>query len=206
MEQRQLWGDRDWTPPDGPVGGLDAEAVLEHAWQRMVEGVIDRHSPHHAPTLATVDADHRPCPRTVILRDADAPERTLLCHTRLDCAKVSHVRENPRVGWHSYDAAGKTQLIFQGTARVESAGPLVDARWAATGEGGRACYRRWPGAGTPIDGIADMTEVDHDGRSMFGVFVTRIDAIEWLWLHHAGHRRLAFAWRQAEWHATAIAP
>ena len=202
----QLWGDAHWHPPAGEHAGLDGNAILRHAWRLLREGVADRRSPHHAPTLGTVDANGRPELRAVILRDADFDKRALLCHTRLDCGKVAQVQENSAVSWHSYDAAGKTQLVLSGTATVESSGPLADARWAATGAGGRACYRRSPGTGTPLAAAEDMTEVAHDGRPMFGVLVATIDQVDWLWLHHAGHRRMRFAWEGQRWEGRAIAP
>ena len=75
----QLWGDANWHPPAGEHAGLDGNAILRHAWQLLREGVADRRSPHHAPTLGTVAADGRPCLRAVILRDAKFDERALLC-------------------------------------------------------------------------------------------------------------------------------
>jgi hypothetical protein len=43
-------------------------------------------------------------------------------------------------------------------------------------------------------------------RSRFGVLVGQVTEIDWLWLHHAGHRRVRLDWLGDQWAATRIAP
>ena len=186
-----------WTEP---------RRVVDEVWRLLAAGVDDRRSPHHTPTLISLDPDGRPRGRTVVLREANAARRRLLCHCRSDAPKVKALRLNPSVCWHSYDPAGKTQLTLDGEAMIHPFGDLADARWQATSEGARACYRRLPRPGSEVDDPSVPAEERGDGRDRFAVIEATITRLEWLWLHHAGHRRLRAEWTGQAWHGGWVAP
>ena len=81
---------------------------------------------------------------------------------------------------------------------------MADARWAATGRGGRATYERAHPPGTVVGGPwrdAPRSDDADAGRANFLAVVTHVEQIDCLHLHHAGHRRAAFdragGWRGA---------
>jgi len=181
-----------------PEVAADPEAARGDAWQHLARGVVDRRSPFHAPTLVTVDADNVPHATTVVLQLVDADERRLACHTRADAAKVDRIGGGAVVAWHAYDRRSKLQVVARGPARVEREGELADARWADTSHGSAACYRRVHPPGRPFDESTSSAERG-DGRDRFAVVVGRVDELDWLFLHHAGHVRWRFTWSGDRW-------
>jgi len=185
--------------------GDDLPAILDDAWQRLLAGADSGKHPFHTPVYATVDEDHTPDGRVVVLRRADPADRALLCHTDLRSPKVVQLRLRPRAAWTFYDAPAKLQLRAYGSTTVHDADNLADAQWQASNLSSRRCYLapRPPGepSAVPSPNLPDHvqgrvpTEPEtQPGRPNFAVLRTVVDRLDWLFLHHAGHRRARFDW------------
>ena len=174
----------------------DLALTREHAFALIARGVADRRSPFHILQVATVGLDGGPRVRSVVLRGFDAPARTLRFHTDARSAKVAEIAREPRVGLHLYDAGAKIQLRIEAVAAVAADGPAVEAAWAATREFSRVCYtvRRGPGEAidAPAEGQPPTAPGPEDGRPAFRTVTARMTGLEWLFLHHGGHRRAQF--------------
>ncbi len=166
----------------------DPAAVRADLWHRFAAALRDRHSTFHTPTLTSVDGDGVPVSRTVVLRIAEAESGTIGCHSRADAGKIKQLLERPLVTWHVYDRAAKLQVVLTGKASVHQRSALADERWDATSHGSRKCYRLTDGPGTPRHEF-DVPAESGDGRDRFAVITAEILQIDWLWLHHQGHRR-----------------
>lgn len=194
------------TPPDP-----------KQLWADWTRGVVDRRSAFRTPAVATVDADGSPRLRTVVLRGADLATRTLTFHTDLRSPKVKSLRQRPQVAWLFYDARRKVQLRVQAVAALWTDGPHAEAGWSRCSDFGKRTYAVEPGPGSPAAhptsglpkrlerGELDSTQRD-SVRSNFVVVRTQVTAIDWLWLHHAGHRRHQLRWTGADWAGQWVVP
>ncbi|MEM1166234.1 MAG: pyridoxamine 5'-phosphate oxidase family protein [Planctomycetota bacterium] len=179
---------------------VDVLVLLGEVWSMLAHGAADRRRACHTPTLVTVDAGGRPCARTVVLRGVDPEVGTLRCHTDARSPKVDEITRSGWVSWHVYDMAAKVQLRCGGSARVEREGATVDVAWDNTPLMSRRCYLAPRAPGAPSEGPSanlpealierdPTSEESEGGRAHFAVVVCDVLEIEWLWLHHAGHRR-----------------
>ena len=73
------------SPFDGQT--LDLKEGLNAAWTLIEEGVRDRRSIFHLPTVASISVDGSPTIRTVVLRGVNVSERSLRFHTDRRSAK-----------------------------------------------------------------------------------------------------------------------
>ena len=168
-------------------------------WRELAACVRDKAHPWRTPVLATVDGDGdhtRAEARTVVLRDADAGQRTLLLYTDTRAGKVPQLRAHPQGTLVMWSPALAWQLRCRVQLSAEDEGLAVSSRWAT--------LRQSPGAqdylsplppGSPLD----MAPAPGAKRHHFAVVTARIVEIDWLELHADGHRRASFSAQGAHW-------
>ncbi len=210
-------------PTDRDVPADDFTAILADLWDRLGDAAARSKPPFHLPTLCTLRGDGgdeglEPTARVVVLRYAERGENggTVGCHTDVRGPKVAEVRANPRAAWVFYDPAARLQVRLSGVSCVLTDGPAVDAAWEATPPSARRCYLApfAPGAVTdapepnvpPAVRKRDPTPQESaPGRAKFAVLRTAADSLEWLHLHHAGHRRAIFRPEGGTWRGRWVA-
>jgi hypothetical protein len=174
---------------------ISLDAVLQRAFSLLAEGVDDAGSPFRTPTLACVDADGFPDLRSVVLRGFDAAGRCVEMHTDTRSAKVAAFAQRPSAALHVWDAAGRVQVRLRGTVHLHMGDAVAEAAWARLRAPSRATYCVEPGPGTVIKSPHDTHACgEHLGFSVFCVIQMRFEALEWLHLEHANHRRALFRW------------
>jgi hypothetical protein len=187
----------------------DLDGSLAEAWRLLARGVVDRRSPMHNPTVATVGADG-PNLRTVVLRGVDVPARQLRFHTDRRSAKVAEIAADPRIHLHAYDPGAKVQLRLAGHATLHHDDAIADAAWAASRAMSRVCYGTEPAPGSAIttpDAFRLPAEDATDpGRVHFAAVVIHVARLEWLYLAFGGHRRALFTWADGALTARWLAP
>ena len=145
-----------------------------HAWRRM--------------GLATVDGETADL-RTVVLREVDPSQNTLVFFTDARSPKVRQIQARPtatlmvwceRLGW---------QLRLRVALEVETSGLAVSSRWARLKLTTAALDYLSPlPPGTPVDRHVP----ERASREQFAVVTARVQSIDWLELHADGHRRAGF--------------
>ncbi len=178
----------------------DLDGSLVEAWRLLEEGVRDRHSPCHTPSLCTLDAEGLPAVRTVVLRAALPEERLLRFHTDLRSHKVAEMAAQPRVALHAYHPGCKIQLRLTGQALVHHDDEVARKAWQASRSFSRLCYGVEPGPGAAIEAPWDWHQgeddsVDAESFRNFGAVLVKVQSLEWLYLAARGHRRAHFDWR-----------
>jgi hypothetical protein len=168
--------------------------VLAEAFRLLARGAADRRSHFHTPALATVGADGAPSLRTLVLRGFDPAARTLRLHSDRRSGKWAELAADPRAALLGYDPGARIQLRLAGRVTLHAADDLSAAAWAASRPASRFIYAVEPGPGTPVPDPPPAPREEGAGEARFGVILLRFDRLEWLHLHHAGHRRAAFAW------------
>ena len=175
----------------------DLAETRAQAWALLARGVADRRSPFHAPTLATVGLDGRPRARVVILRACDSARAMLRFNTDRRTAKFAELAANPLVALTGYDTGAKIQIRIEGRASLHVDDAVADAAWASARPFSRICYGTAPAPGTLLEAAGDFSLPSEDaeiaaGRENFSAVVIEVEALEWLFLAHAGHRRARF--------------
>ena len=178
----------------------DLDGSLVEAWRLLEEGVTDRHSPCHTPSLCTLDAEGLPSVRTVVLRAVEQEARLLRFHTDLRSRKVAEITAQPRVALHAYHAGSKIQLRLTGQARVHHGDEAARDAWQASRSFSRLCYGVEPGPGAAIEAPWDWRQgedgsVEAESFQNFGAVLVKVESLEWLYLAARGHRRALFDWR-----------
>ncbi len=184
----------------------DLGGTLAEAWRLLSRGVADRRSPLHTPAVATTGLDGSPQVRTVVLRGVDPSARTLRFHTDRRSGKFLELTANPRVAVLGYDNPHKIQLRIGGLAHLHHADEVAQAAWALSQARSRVCYTQPVAPGTAMEDASVTLEPLASGEENFVVVVVSIEAIEWLYLAHAGHRRARFRFEDEEWRANWLAP
>lgn len=160
-------------------------------------------------TLATVDANHHPRARTVILRrldDAGALWITSSAHAQ----KNAHLRQTPFAEIVVYLPASRQQFRLAGFARVICAGvdePLRQRFWLNLSDAARATFF-WPTIGElAIAGDSPPAAVPASipMPDIFELIALHPDQVERLTTSTLPHRRTR--WRQQSgWNAEALNP
>ena len=179
----------------------DLASLYDHAWQRLVCGVHDRHAPARHPTLATVSPDGLPKARTVVLRAADKSLGRLEIHTNLHSSKVADLMAMPVAALHVWDERSRLQIRVAAEVEIAS-GAAVAHIWARVSERSRTAYGSSHIPGHPIpSALAYDNEPD---PSVFGVLHLSIRSLELL---HLGpdHRRAQFS-RESGWAGQWLVP
>ncbi|UMY19076.1 pyridoxamine 5'-phosphate oxidase family protein [Methylobacterium organophilum] len=180
------------------------DAAHEALWRLLEDGVHDRRSAFHTPTLGTVDAQGRAQIRTVVLRAADAYGGTLRFHCDRRSEKATEIALNGGASLHAFDAGARIQIRVEGSARLHTDDLLADEAWRESREQSRLCYGIAPSPGTALREGGDYTLPDTPqaiaaGRKNFAAVVLHAERLEFLYLDHRGHRRGLWLRSDAGW-------
>lgn len=173
-------------------------AVEAAVWQELARAARDRQHAWRTPVLATGLADGADA-RVVVLREVDVQARTLVFYTDTRSGKVAQLLEKPRATVVMWSPTLSWQLRCRVQLSLDTQGVSVLSRWARLKLSPAAQDYLSPlPPGHTIDAPVRPT-LPRDDRGHFGVLFARIDSIDWLELHHDGHRRARFDAEGARW-------
>jgi len=175
------------------------ELVEEHIWIMLEKGVSSYRAPFHYVTVASIDHD-RPDLRTVILRDVDKGRREISFHTDLRSPKVTQLKKNSAISFLFYDAENRIQLRCSGEAVLHFKDARAELAWRKSRLSSQLCYTNLlpSGSDLPAPELIDLSRTDVSDEELekafanFLVVTSKINEIDWLFLHHKGHRRVKF--------------
>ena len=171
--------------------------IYNQIWFFLEEGVKDRNSPFHTPTLITLENNDIPSARTLVLRGVDREKKILRFHTDKRSKKIKQINSNPNSVIHIYSQHEKLQLRFKSNLTLYTEGSFVNDAWEKSYGMSRICYQV---SDTPGSVINNQNEYEytpkenHDGKDNFVVILAEIIEIEWLYLSCEGHRRAKFTY------------
>jgi pyridoxamine 5'-phosphate oxidase len=179
------------------------EQTLGMSWQLLEQGATNRRHSFHHTTIATLGLDGAPRIRTVILRQANQQQRSLVFHTDQRSEKITELQADPRIATHFYDGVIKIQLRVEGVAKLHIGDEFAKQRWDASQKISRNCYSILPAPGDTILAGSDYEMLDAKTASLldqdasfkhFAAVEIIISSLEWLYLSVQGHRRARFKW------------
>jgi pyridoxine/pyridoxamine 5'-phosphate oxidase len=182
------------------------ETIEADIWSRLEDASRSARNEFHLPVVATVSGD-LPSLRTVVLRGAWANEKKLSFHTDIRSPKVSALLVNPAIGLLFYHKVHRLQLRVQGKVVIDKDSIDAQAAWDNTPASSRRCYLSTEAPSsiseTPSIGFPETfrSRFPNDaetlpGRAYFAVVRIQVQSIDWLWLHHGGHRRAKFIYNE----------
>jgi len=178
------------------------EAIEADCWSRLKEASLSSRHEFHLPIVATI-SEGVPSLRTVVLRRVWTEEKRLAFHTDIRSPKVKQLLSNPAISMLFYSRNDRLQLRVQGLATVQQDGPEAAFAWDNSTGFSRRCYLSVQAPGTlsdePTIGFPEAfrlrqpsTEETLPAREHFAVVIIGVQKMDWVWLHHAGHRRAQF--------------
>lgn len=176
---------------------LQTLAEIESAlWRELAACTADAAHAWRSAVLATATPDGADA-RVVILREADAANRTLTLYTDARSPKVAQIGAQPHGTLVLWSPALQWQLRVRATFVAQTAGLAVSSRWATLSMTPAALdYLAPRPPGDPLE----HPSPERGTRSHFAVVTARVSSIDWLELHAQGHRRARFpAGAPAQW-------
>jgi pyridoxamine 5'-phosphate oxidase len=180
----------------------DLPALEKDCWLRLLNGSLSYKNPFHHPVVANRNEDGINM-RTVVLRKVDTEEKKLSFHTDIRSGKWKELKTDEHISWVFYSPAGRIQIRLRGAAALHHDDAIADEAWNKSTMSSRKIYSGEQGpssfAASPVSGLpekfetADPTpEESEAGRKNFGIVITEVNRMEWLWLNSAGHCRASF--------------
>ena len=184
------------------------EDIEKDCWVRLLNGAVKSRDPLHTPAVANLQEEGIAI-RTVVLRAANTINKELTFHTDVRSVKWNNLKKNAETTWHFYDANARVQIRASGTATLHHNDLLADIAWSKTNASSRKTYLSFNAPSTKsvvpssgllpeFDGENPSLEISEMGRKNFGVVVTKINWLEWLWLNSKGNMRAEFKYNKEE--------
>lgn len=169
------------------------QVLAELATRLWAELVLASHTRGHGwrtPAMATVGLDDAPDVRTVVLREVNAEQHTLVLYTDARSPKVAQLAAEPRASLLLWSSELGWQLRLRVLISVETAGLGVSSRWAR--------LQMTPAAHDYLSPLPPGSPLDHplpqrDSREHFAVLTAQVLSMDWLDLARSGHRRARFS-------------
>ena len=174
----------------------DLEAIENKIWELLSLGVESYKNPFHTGVFANMQ-DGNPEVRTVIMRRADQLERKLYFHTDIRSPKFEWLQKNPQVSWLFYHEPLRLQFRMSATAMVHQRNDVADQGWHHSKMSSKLTYSCEDAPGNEQDEpvLLDINIKNPSdsilafARTNFSVVETKIEKIDWVFLHHQGNRR-----------------
>jgi pyridoxamine 5'-phosphate oxidase len=182
----------------------DLNSLENDTWNRLLNGALRYKDPLHNPVVANVTANGINM-RTVVLRKVWPAKKQLAFHTDTRSGKWTDLQQQNNISWLFYDAPSRLQIRLAGIATLHHDDLIANEAWAASTMSSRKIYMGYTGpsvrSSLPVSGLPpefetiDPTpEESLAGRKNFGVVITTVNWMEWLWLNSKGHRRAGFTY------------
>ena len=180
----------------------DPVGLEKDVWMRLLNGSLKYKDALHNPVVANIN-QHGVNMRTVVLRAVNTTNKQLVFHTDIRSGKWNELQQHNNISWLFYDAPGKIQIRLSGTATLHQDDEVAEKAWTTSTMSCRKIYLGETGpsviAVSPVSGLPAAFEANDPtpeesraGRKNFGIVITSVTWMEWLWLNSKGHRRAGF--------------
>jgi pyridoxamine 5'-phosphate oxidase len=164
------------------------QAIEAALWRELQAAPRDQQHPWRSPVLATTDGEVGDA-RTVILREVNAEQRTLLIYTDARAGKVVQIAAHPLGTLVMWSVVLGWQLRLRVHLQAVTDGLELSSRWARLKLTPAANdYLSSQAPGDPLDNALGA----RGERACFALLEARVLSIDWLELHALGHRRARF--------------
>ncbi len=184
------------------------EDLDKDCWFRLLNGALKSKDEFHTASVATLQEGDISL-RTVVLRKVLPQEKQLHFHTDIRSKKWEELQQSNTISLLFYNVAAKMQMRIKGMATLHYADAISETAWEKTGVSSRRAYLTIAPPSSPAElptsgleeifAVRNPTEEESEtGRKHFGVVSIQAHSLDWLWLHHEGHRRAFFDYQKNE--------
>lgn len=163
-------------------------AIESAVWRELQAAPRDKQHPWRVPVLATTDGEAGDA-RTVILREVNPEQSTLLMYTDARAGKVAQVAAHPLGTLVLWSPALGWQLRIRVHLQTVTDGLELSSRWARLKLSPAA--NDYLSSQAPGDLLGNTISARGE-RAHFALLEARVLSIDWLELHAQGHRRARF--------------
>lgn len=173
--------------------------IINGECNKLLDAVIQADHPYHMFSIAT-SFDNQPELRTVVLRAYDDTNYQLSFHTDKRSPKYKEIINNPLTTSLFYDTKRRIQLRIKGNAYPSNNNNVLKGLWENLSKESKACYQGIvpPSGNLPSDEITNTISEKNkmlDGFENFSRINIQINEIDVLMLHHLGHKRICFTFK-----------
>ncbi len=184
------------------------EDLDKDCWFRLLNGALKSKDDFHTASVATLQQSEISL-RTVVLRKVLPLEKQLHFHTDIRSKKWQELQQSNTISLLFYNVAAKMQMRIKGQALLHYEDAVSESAWEKTGVSSRRAYLTIASpsstAELPTSGLDEAftlrnptEEESETGKKNFGVVSIQAHTLDWLWLHHEGHRRAFFDYQKKE--------
>ena len=172
---------------------MESNNLVKVVWDAMCSAPASVGDALRTPALATVDQSGGPQVRTVVLREASRPTKSLTFFTDTRSPKWLQLKDSPDVQLLCWCPERKWQLRISAQAETTQVGSRVDAFWKTIQSTAQASdYMSLLPPGTEL---ASVTPDQIDGHYL-GIVDLYVEEIDFLMLSREGHKRFRITGEQ----------
>ena len=167
-------------------------------WDLLAQGVVNKKSKFHTPTLSTVN-DNMINSRTIILRKVDYKTKMLFFYSDSRSRKVLNIIQNNNVTVHLYEPRFKLQVQLYGYAKIENNTEKTKDIWSNLNSFSKKNYLSALSPGEKINSLDNLSyNVDNEEAFYnFSLINFKVSKIECLQLLNINNIRVEFVYNES---------
>ena len=166
-------------------------------WDLLAQGVVNKKSKFHTPTLSTVNGNMINS-RTIILRKVDNKTKMLFFYSDSRSRKVLNIIQNNNVTVHLYEPRFKLQVQLYGHAKIENNSEKTKNIWSSLNSFSKKNYLSALSPGEKIDSL-DNLKYNTDNEEAFynfSLIYFKVSKLECLQLSDIKNIRVEYAYTE----------
>ena len=166
-------------------------------WDLLAQGVVNKKSKFHTPTLSTVNGNMINS-RTIILRKVDNKTKMLFFYSDSRSRKVLNIIQNNNVTVHLYEPRFKLQVQLYGHAKIENNSEKTKNIWSSLNSFSKKNYLSALSPGEKIDSLNNLKyNIDNEeAYTNFSLIYFKVSKLECLQLSDIKNIRVEFVYTE----------
>ena len=167
-------------------------------WDLLAQGVVNKKSKFHTPTLSTVNGNMINS-RTIILRKVDNKKKMLFFYSDSRSRKVLNIIQNNNVTVHLYEPRFKLQVQLYGYAKIENNSEKTKNIWSSLNSFSKKNYLTALAPGEKIDSLDNLkyNTDNEEAYSNFSLIYFKVTKLECLQLSDIKNIRVEFVYTES---------
>ena len=167
-------------------------------WDLLAQGVVNKKSKFHTPTLSTVNGNMINS-RTIILRKVDNKTKMLFFYSDSRSRKVLNIIQNNNVTVHLYEPRFKLQVQLYGYAKIENNSEKTKNIWSSLNSFSKKNYLSALSPGEKINSLDDLkyNADNEEAFYNFSLIKFKVSKLECLQLSDIKNIRVEFFYTES---------
>ena len=167
-------------------------------WNLLAQGVVNKKSKFHTPTLSTVNGSMINS-RTIILRKVDNKTKMLFFYSDSRSRKVLNIIQNNNVTVHLYEPRFKLQVQLYGHAKIENNTEKTKDIWSSLNSFSKKNYLSALSPGEKINSLENLKYNTDNEEAFynFSLIYFKVSKLECLQLSDIKNIRVEFVYTES---------